>query len=541
MTPGRVILPLLSPYFLHKTPRRISLGLLVYFMGILSSCTWIYGSLVRTEFTSNGSSPGPTCDTAASGVGLGGGSGSVPDPYRICTLTQWSKLAVDSKYWNQHFALYSDLDLSSLHASNFQQIGNPSIPFSGSIDGRGFALKNLNLDWAGSIYASLFGWVRDAKFQNLKLQNFQLRGAAASALIGSISGSQTEATNITLSQIALNATGPQGVAGLLVKSSQNDTIFKVSRLTANSLNFTVENGGNLGGIAAHAGDLVAEFIEIKDFSAKRGWTYLNYTGGAAGRIEGRLQISSSTLEVKSSSADGNGYFGGIVARIESSKPGSKLHQITQVKVSGEAYWLNYAGGLVGYFSDLSPETPDTLIVNKSSWSGFLFSSGSSGGLINTIESGSLEISESAVLGGPIYGSLSGAGGILYDAWTEVLSVSIVDSLVQSTYIACQAGCPNYSGGLIRQVSGVGTTTNIRRTYVASIVRDGSTPRCHSRGISGPLTSSDNYYDSTVCTAGDITTGVLARSTSSLQSGTGPANWSEEIWKFEAGKYPQLRY
>ena len=495
--------------------------------------SWLSGSIVSQ---SNLVLTAPSCDTSGATSSLGGGSGTAIDPYRICSVAHWMKIAEDSSLWSKSFALYADLDFSSYSGTSFRQIGTSSLPFTGTLNGRGYTLKNLNMIWSTSIYATLFGWVQDASFQNVTVQSFTLQGTNASALIGNVAGTQTQLSGITLSQVTLTASS--NAAGLVVATGNSSTL-TASQITISNLSAVTTGGGNVAGIVGTVGVLQASNLRISSFSVTRGSGSTNL-GGVAGRVRRSFQVSSSTVEVNSSTASGNGLFGGVVADYQNASGSTQSNSISNVRVSGDIFWVNYGGGLVGEHGTGS-ET-DNLTIQQSSWQGRLSTSSDSGGLIYNFfqAGGAILISESSVLTGPLHGALQGAGGLISTV-TGASTVAITDSYVNVSTITCAACGGFYNGGLVRQLS-TSTSSAISRTYATGAVSTGTTPRCFARTISGgALTSADNYYDSDVCTVGDVTAGVNPLSTGSIQVSTPFANWSSAIWNFQAGAYPRLRW
>jgi hypothetical protein len=75
--------------------------------------------------------------TAAFGQPWDGG-GVEGDPYQIKTAADMQAIGADANYWDAHFELMADIDLSAYTGTSFFIIGmHPDYPFTGVFDGNG--------------------------------------------------------------------------------------------------------------------------------------------------------------------------------------------------------------------------------------------------------------------------------------------------------------------------------------------------------------------------------------------------------------------
>jgi hypothetical protein len=135
------------------------------------------------EDTQNGiQAYGPDAWDGSVASSFDGGDGSETDPYRIATAEQLAFLASEinsgKNYTGKHFALTSDIELAD---RPWTPIGTSDHPFSGSFDGRGFRIKNVNISIIHDYVtkegnaemksgdAGLFGSCLDASFSNIVL------------------------------------------------------------------------------------------------------------------------------------------------------------------------------------------------------------------------------------------------------------------------------------------------------------------------------------------------------------------------------------
>ena len=129
------------------------------------------------------------------------------------------------------------------------------IRFNGTLDGRGYAIRNLSID-TNSRYAGFFSELDDATVKNLTFENITLKVGsnvnAAGILAGDIQESKLKNVIVTHSQVqATGQTVPHGVgivAGGIRTNSEAETI-KVFHS-----NLLVEKSGNVGGLFGFAKD-----------------------------------------------------------------------------------------------------------------------------------------------------------------------------------------------------------------------------------------------------------------------------------------------
>ena len=93
-----------------------------------------------------------------------GGSGTAEDPYLIAEAYQWKNIENDL---SAHYALSADVSLVSLEG--LKPIGTASKPFTGSLDGRGFKLKNVMV--SAKEDCGLFGVISGATLKNITVED----------------------------------------------------------------------------------------------------------------------------------------------------------------------------------------------------------------------------------------------------------------------------------------------------------------------------------------------------------------------------------
>ncbi len=85
------------------------------------------------------------------------GSGSLEDPWQINSVDELLQISMGSYYWDQHYQLMRDLDLSNV---SMYRIGYDDInAFAGSFNGGGHILSNLSMVMPSSDYVGVFGCI----------------------------------------------------------------------------------------------------------------------------------------------------------------------------------------------------------------------------------------------------------------------------------------------------------------------------------------------------------------------------------------------
>ena len=197
------------------------------------------------------------------------------------------------------YILMADIDLSS--ATNWTPIGNKSSYFSGTFDGNGHVIKNLNIE-STSDYTGLFGYTSGAKIQNLGLENVNVKGSDyTGGLIG-----YSNNTNIYNCYVSGSVQGSDHT-GMLVGSF------------------------NSGGVA---------FIHTSGDVTGDG----QYIGGSIGDLEGLIEKSYSETNVKNISSSNyySSYIGGLVGYLTGTAANCYSNGSLTGKLKGGMVGANYS-------------------------------------------------------------------------------------------------------------------------------------------------------------------------------------------------------
>lgn len=105
------------------------------------------------------------------------GSGTAEEPYLIFDACDMQEIGADSNYWDAHFKLMADIDLSAFPGSSYNIIGDiypdPCLgsvekPFTGVFDGDGHIISNFSYESIEDDSVGLFGYVDDS---NAEIRN----------------------------------------------------------------------------------------------------------------------------------------------------------------------------------------------------------------------------------------------------------------------------------------------------------------------------------------------------------------------------------
>lgn len=105
-----------------------------------------------------------------------GGDGSSDAPYLISVVQDLLDLAnPDNKAdWDKHFLMTTDIDMTGV--TECTPIGNDIEPFEGTLEGNGYAIRNLVIELPAQDYVGLFGYLHGGTLQNIGLEGGSVVG-----------------------------------------------------------------------------------------------------------------------------------------------------------------------------------------------------------------------------------------------------------------------------------------------------------------------------------------------------------------------------
>ena len=174
----------------------------------------------------------------------------------------------DSKWTDANIVLDTDLDLAATTRSvesNWTPIGTEAIPFTGSLDGNGNTIKNLNIveDEAkeGKAFIGFFGYAKNATIKNVVFENVYINipcldidhsQGHIGAVAGSLEGTST-IENVTVKgdikvYATQNANGASRVAVIAGGNSYGNVTMENVHVIANDGSYLTANN-NAGALA----------------------------------------------------------------------------------------------------------------------------------------------------------------------------------------------------------------------------------------------------------------------------------------------------
>jgi hypothetical protein len=287
----------------------------------------------------------------ASASPFAGGTGQRDDPYRIATAEQLIAIGQDPNLLDKHFALTNDLNLDpnapgskvftrAIIAPYQDSTGDfKSIAFAGSLDGRGYKIRNLTIDGRQTGYLGLFGKTdKFAEIRNLSLVDICVSSSAfcIGGLVGHNGGTITDC------RVTGGLSGGTGdwCSGLGLLAGENRG--RISRCDVDGRITTAltKRGSRLGLLAGVSWGAIQNCTVRGTIMG--GETFSN-VGGLTGRNVGSITDSRAIANISMSSTRGSsGRFGGLVGTNEGSV--SRCYAVGTISCGMCA---RAAGGLAG--------------------------------------------------------------------------------------------------------------------------------------------------------------------------------------------------
>ena len=272
------------------------------------------------------------------------GSGTPEDPYEIGSPAQWQELVINSAYWNQHFKLVDNINLSGVWPV---EVATRTTPFTGSLDGQNYTISNVEINLNTRQRLGLFAWVGSAgQIRNLKIQNASITGYYyVGALAGRNDGSivNCTASGTVRGGIAGGLVG--GNAGSIVNCAAQGTVTTAPNakigmgglvgensgmITDCSANSTVSGNSITGGLVSSNYGTITRCFAEGTASATSG------VGGLAGQNMSGATITESYAKTR---VIGGDEAGGLV--------GQNTGTVDRCSASGQISGGSKVGGLIG--------------------------------------------------------------------------------------------------------------------------------------------------------------------------------------------------
>ncbi|SNT24070.1 M26 IgA1-specific Metallo-endopeptidase N-terminal region, partial [Anaerovirgula multivorans] len=189
------------------------------------------------------------------------GAGTQEDPYIVMTKEQFDNMRYEL---TAQYRLGNDIDLDE---EEWEPVGSSSMPFSGTLDGNGYSIKNLVITKPTANNIGLFGYVKNTTIKNLKLETVHIQGKEhTGSLIGYMNGGTVE--NVRVEEPG-QVTGTSNVGGLIGYANIGGLVTNSS--TGIEVNAT---GSNVGGLIGYSCITVTQ-----SYATGRITTAKTYAGG----------------------------------------------------------------------------------------------------------------------------------------------------------------------------------------------------------------------------------------------------------------------
>lgn len=263
--------------------------------GFTAEYGWTYVAGKKPILTNTGGSQNP--DLPLHIDPFPDGTGTANDPYKISRAEQLVALARyinagTGSYASAYYELQNDIDLSGIQQWKAIGMGEPdnfdcSHPFSGSFDGKGYEIRNMEISGMDNYYQGLFGYIDSGGIvKNVILTDCDITCLPEQVYTGGIAGYVESGAVIERCVVSGSISGYSEVGG--IAGAVNGTV----RLCRSEVTVPeTEESQACGGIAGNVRDLgVVENCYT--------------TGNVAGRYAGNI-AGTSVGTIKNCYATGN--------------------------------------------------------------------------------------------------------------------------------------------------------------------------------------------------------------------------------------------
>ena len=190
------------------------------------------------------------------GVFAASGSGTETDPYQIATAADLIKMHEDL---SAHYELVADIDMEGI---NFEPLGNESEgSFTGSLDGKGHKISNLNLELPNNKFVGFIGCMEGGTVKNLNIENVSASGYRyVGGLVGYVGeGSCVENCSVSgnvENEYVMGAIYTGGITGYSIGVIR--TCINYSSVYSDGKNDVDDSSPGTGGIVGYNGGSIFE-------------------------------------------------------------------------------------------------------------------------------------------------------------------------------------------------------------------------------------------------------------------------------------------
>lgn len=290
-----------------------------------------------------------SCLFLSSGASALTGSGTEESPYVISTASELQAIGDDL---DAHYELGENINLYRL---DFEPIGNEwDGPFTGTLDGKGFTISNMNVTSPDLKYTGLFGYLEGAVC-NLKLDNVYVSGGRFAGGVAGTVGVGGVVTDCEVLSGTVTVSGsPMRMAAGGITGVCEGTVTRCS----NGANVVVNDIGDAGGIIGRVNeDLVIEDC-VNSGVIQTSITYYSYetlvSGGIIGYVKNSEVLVTNCENSGSVSSGDSAYYvysGGIIGYGSGSRTSVKgcnnSGSVTAFSGTSKSSYYTYSGGIIG--------------------------------------------------------------------------------------------------------------------------------------------------------------------------------------------------
>ncbi len=339
------------------------------------------------------------------------GSGPVraigPVTHNVATCADLQTLGFDAGTADDTINLSADLDCDGIDFS-------PLYPgtFTGTFDGRGHSVENLDVNRPGNYLVGFFSSTNGAAIRNLVLESGTVIGSnATGALVGKATA--TTVTNV-VSHVDIQSPG-SNVGGLIGQIDNPDTTLIQDVSVTGDV--TVASGGwYVGGVIGYLAVTDNDSVVLRRVShtgavAVTGGTR---TGGFIGGAHVTGTAAAASLVIEDSYNSGavttsNNETGGIIGAAIARGDDTSIISLTRVYSSGAVTGTAGVGGLFGIANSI--HSPDLITITDSFATGLITGTADLGGLVgaNSADLPAVLVTTNAYFDGPGTGQADCAG------------------------------------------------------------------------------------------------------------------------------------
>ncbi len=196
-----------------------------------------------------------------------GGRGTTEDPYQIKTVQQLKNIR---KYLNANFILTADITLNEEASGNgWDPIGKPETPFTGTLNGQGYKIKNVWMKRPTTDRVGLFGHINNATIMGVRLE-IGSNGITGQSDVGGICGYAEGNSLIKKCSVIGSIAGSANVGGICGEA--RSYYYSYSSPPSSSPSFEeCYSEGSLGSIASAGVQSIGVGGITGNCSAEKGW------------------------------------------------------------------------------------------------------------------------------------------------------------------------------------------------------------------------------------------------------------------------------